>query len=74
MTYALQVLTDDPGSFRWVLTEVDGNQTSDHSAAECDFDTYADALNAGTVTLAAVDGQPYENEAIDPVGDADCAP
>lgn len=73
--HALQVITDDPGSYRWVLlapTE-DWDRFDAHSSAECDFDTYEDALNAGTLALAAADGESYENEAADPVGDADCA-
>jgi hypothetical protein len=72
MTHALQILSDERGTFRWTVVTVDGDRVSCHSAAECDFASYADALNAGTLALAKADGQPYENEAADPVGDADC--
>lgn len=72
MTHALQILSENPGSWRWVLITLDGTTTACHSAAECAFSSYADALNAGTLALANADGQPYENEAADPVGDADC--
>ena len=73
--HALQVISDDPGNFRWVLLAPtdDWNVFGEHSAADCDFDTYEAALNAGALALAAADVQPYENEAADPVGDADCA-
>ncbi|MCZ2498122.1 hypothetical protein GN316_15260 [Xylophilus sp. Kf1] len=73
-SHSLQIISDDPGNFRWVLlapTE-DWDRFVEHSAAGCDFDTYEAALNAGTLALAAADEQPYENEAADPVGDADC--
>ena len=72
--HALQVISDDEG-FRWVLLAPtdDALIFDPHSAAGCDFDDYEAALNAGTLALAAADEQPYENEAADPVGDADCA-
>jgi hypothetical protein len=73
MPFALHIHSDDPGTWRWTLLSLDHEVASEHSAAACDFATYADALNAGTVALAAADGQPYENEAADPVGYADCA-
>lgn len=41
--------------------------------AECEFEDWAAALDAGTLALAAAEGQAYENEAADPVGDADCS-
>lgn len=77
-SYSLQVLLDpdDSNSYRWVVLEQDPQDSftfKPHSAAECDFDTWAAALNAGTLALAAAEGQPYENEAADPVGDADCS-
>lgn len=75
MTYhALQILSDDPGTFRWVVLKPtdDALVFEEHSVADCDFAVYADALNAGTLALAKADGEPYENEAADPVGDADC--
>ena len=73
--HALQVISDDPGNYRWVLlapTE-DALEFEAHSAADCAFDNYESALNAGTLALAKADGEAYENEAADPVGDADCA-
>jgi hypothetical protein len=78
MHYALQVLpdADHDGQFHWVVLEEHpdgGGQFTPHSAGECGFDSYEAALNAGTLALAAADGQPYENEATDSVGDADCA-
>jgi len=73
--HALQVISDGPGNFRWVLLAsiADWNVFREHSATACYFDTYESALNAGTLALAAADQEPYENEAADPVGDADCA-
>ena len=74
--YALQVSTEEnPATYRWKILEASGGSRSFnlHSTSECDFDSYANALNAGTLALARLDGEPYENEAADPVGDADCA-
>jgi len=71
--HALMVIADEPGTFHWVLLEVDGRHVDPLGSSTCQFDSYAAALNDGTVALAAADGQPYENEAADPVGDADCA-
>ena len=68
--HSLQVMTDGTGGYRWTIlapTE-DWNVFTQHSAAEEDFETYEAALNAGTLALAAADGEPYENEAADPVG------
>lgn len=48
--------TDDPLVFE------------EHSAAECDFDTYDAAAHAGLVALGAADGQLVEDERADPVG------
>ena len=73
--HALQVVSDDSGNFRWMLLAPtpDWNVFDEHSAADYDFETYYEALNAGMVALTAADEQPFENEATDPVGDADCA-
>jgi hypothetical protein len=77
--YALQVVPDDEhdGRFRWLLLEeVDENPLSylAHEVSDCRFDTWGDALNAGTLALARACGHgEYDNEAADPVGDADCA-
>lgn len=71
--HALMVVADEPGTFHWVLLKIDGQVATSHSQSECAFEDYESALNAGTLALAAVDEQPYENEAADPVGDADCA-
>ncbi|QHJ00138.1 hypothetical protein GT347_20420 [Xylophilus rhododendri] len=71
-SHALQVLSDDPGHFRWVVLHVDGERVITEMVAECYVGSYEAALNAGTLALAAADEQPYENEAADPVGDADC--
>ncbi|QHI99379.1 hypothetical protein GT347_16170 [Xylophilus rhododendri] len=73
--HALQVISDDSGSFRWVLlaSTDEALRFEAHSHADCDFEDYASALNAGTLALAAADEQPYENEAAVPAGDADCA-
>lgn len=72
MPYSLQVLPDNDGgkTFRWVILKQDEHEAllfEEHSFAEEDFDRWADALNAGTVALARAEGQPYENEAADPV-------
>ena len=75
---ALKVVRDDEHyeQFRWLLL-VDDEEARGrhhvHEMSDCAFDTWADALNAGTVALARAEGQSYENEAADPVGDADCA-
>jgi len=72
MTHALQIQSDGPRAWRWRLETFDRDTVRTHALAECAFDTYADAMNAGTLALSRADGQPYENEAADPVGDADC--
>lgn len=74
LSHAPQVIADDPGHFRWMplAPGADTLTFEAHSHAECEFDSYEAALNAGTLALAAADEQPYENEAADPVGDADC--
>jgi hypothetical protein len=77
--YALQVVPDDEhhDRFRWLLLEeVDENPLSyiAYEGSDCDFKTWGDALNAGTLALARACGHgEYENEAADPVGDTDCA-
>ena len=60
---------------RWVLLAPtdDWNVFGEHSAADCDFDTYEAALSAGTLALAAADQQPYENKAADRVVGGGCA-
>ncbi|MBV7541994.1 hypothetical protein [Acidovorax sp. sic0104] len=75
----LQIIADPDhdGSFRWVLLELVENEAllfKPHSAADCDFQSWESALNAGTIALAHAEGQVYENEAADPVGDASCEP
>lgn len=77
-SHCLQVIPDpdDENSFRWVILEQVPNEAlvfTPHSAAECEFDSWAAALDAGTLALAKAEGMPYENEAADPVGDADCS-
>lgn len=69
--HALQVVSEEPSSFRWQLlapTE-EALKFEAHSHSECSFADYAAALNAGTLALAAADEQSYENEAADPVGE-----
>ncbi len=78
MPYALQVIADpdDSNSYRWVVLEQAGNDAGkfrEHSASDCEFSEWSAALDAGTLALAAAEGQPYENEAADPVDDADCS-
>lgn len=78
MPFCLQIIPDpdDAASYRWIILEQEPNEAlvfKPHSASQCDFDSWAAALDAGTLALAAVEGQPYENEAADPVGDADCS-
>jgi hypothetical protein len=70
--YSLNVSQEEADIFRWVLVEIDGERVLPHSHAACGFDSYEAALNAGTLALAAADGEEFENEAADPVGDADC--
>ncbi|CAN7751883.1 hypothetical protein LJR066_006709 [Acidovorax sp. LjRoot66] len=77
-SYCLQIIPDpdQDETFRWIVLEQEANEAlvfKPHSASECDFDSWASALDAGTLALAAAEGQPYENEAADPVGDADCS-
>lgn len=78
MPYCLQIISDpdDAKSFRWTVLEQEPNEAlvfKHHSASECDYDSWAAALDAGTLALAHAEGQPYENEAADPVSDADCS-
>lgn len=77
-SHCLQIIADPDHeeTFRWVVLEQEPHDAyifKPHSASECDFDSWAAALDAGTLAFAAAEGQPYENEAADPVGDADCA-
>lgn len=62
MTYALQILADHdrPGTWRWVLMTVDADRIADHSAADCEFPTYTDALNAGTLASPPPTGSPMK--------------
>lgn len=73
MPHALQVFRDDEdGQYHWAVLEERGEDSgvfSPLSAGEEAFPTYADALNAGAVALAAAAREPYENEAADPVGE-----
>ena len=73
--YALEVISYEPGTYRWSILElpVDGLEFQAHSEAVFDFQTYADALDAGTLALATLNDEPDENEAADPLGDADCS-
>lgn len=72
--HLLQILSERAGSYRWILhRSIAPDRHEQVDAADCDYATFADALNAGTVALAKADGEPYENEAADPVGDADCS-
>lgn len=78
MPYALQIIEDpdDAKSYRWVVLAQapdDAGTFREHSASECEFNDWGAALDAGTLALAAAEGQAYENEAADPVGDADCS-
>ncbi len=76
MGYALQVFKDgEDHQYHWAVLEEhpdDSGTFTPYSGGECGFSTFADALNAGTLALARAEGEPYENEAADPVGDADC--
>lgn len=71
LPHALQVITDGDGNWRWVLLGPTDNPLvfEEHSAAECDFDTYDAAAHDGLVALGAADGQPVEDERADPVGE-----
>lgn len=77
-SHCLQIIVDPDHevTFRWVVLEqepLDAHIFKPHSASECEFDSWAAALDAGTLALAAAEGQAYENEAADSVGDADCS-
>jgi hypothetical protein len=67
--YSLSVTSADPYEYRWVIVTLDAPKFEEHSIADCDYDSYEAALNAGTLELARLDNEPYENEAADPVGD-----
>ncbi len=69
--YALQVIPDGDGNWRWVLLAPTDDPLvfAEHSAADCDFDTYDAAAHAGLVALGNADGQLVEDERADPVGD-----
>ena len=71
LPHALQVITDGDGNWRWVLLGPTDDPLvfEEHSAAECDFDTYDAAAHAGLAALGAADGQPVEDERADPVGE-----
>ncbi len=70
LPHALQVITDGDGNWRWVLLAPTDDPLvfAEHSAADCDFDTYDAAAHAGLVALGAADGQLVEDERADPVG------
>ena len=50
LPHALQVITDGDGNWRWVLLGPTDNPLvfEEHSAAECDFDTYDAAAHDGS--------------------------
>lgn len=56
--HALQVIADGDGNWRWVLLGPTDDPLvfEEHSAAECDYDTYDAAAYAGLVALGAADG------------------
>jgi hypothetical protein len=68
--HALMVVADEPGTYHWVILNVDGQKLEAAGSSSGEFTAYADALKAGTLALAAADGHAHENEAADPVGDA----
>lgn len=77
-SHCLQIIADpdNEDAFRWIVLEQELNEAlvfKPHSESQCDFDSWAAALDAGTLALAAAEGRQYENEAADPVGDADCS-
>lgn len=77
-SHCLQIIPDPDNeqAFRWIVLEQEQNEAlvfRPHSASNCDFDSWGAALDAGTLALAKAEGQAYENEAADPVGDADCS-
>lgn len=77
-SHCLQIIpdSDNEQAFRWIVLEQEQNEAlvfRPHSASECDFESWGAALDAGTLALAKAEGQAYENEAADPVGDADCS-
>lgn len=77
-SFCLQIIhdPDHTETFRWTILEQELNEAlvfKPHSESECDFDSWAAALDAGTLALAHAEGQAYENEAADPVGDAACS-
>ena len=77
MSHALQIVadSDDSGSYRWIVLAQDPHEAGvfhEHSTSECHYSDWGAALDAGTLALAAAEGQAYENEAADPVSDADC--
>lgn len=66
--YALQIVQGD--GWCWVILQAEPGslEFTEHSAGECEWDTYQAALDNGAVALAKLDAQPYENERADPVG------
>lgn len=71
--HLLQILSDRAGLDRWVLHRpIAPARHEQVDTADCDYATFADALNAGTIVLARAEDEPYENDAADPVGDANC--
>ena len=63
--HALMVVADEPGTYHWVILNVDGQKLEAASASSGEFVAYADALNAGTLALAAADGHTSEKEEAD---------
>lgn len=65
--YALQIQNDKPGIYRWVIlvSRTNPQRFEEFTSEDASFDTYADALDAGGLALAAADGMAYESEASD---------
>lgn len=68
------VVADEPGTFHWVILNVDGQKLDAAGSSSGEFLTYAAALEAGTLALAAADGQAPETDASAPPGTADATP
>lgn len=69
--FALQVIRNPDGSWRWRLIEHDyADKYVLHSLGDRAFDSFQVALDTGTLALAIVMKQPYENKRAAPLGDA----
>ena len=71
MPYASHVVEEESDAYRKVIVEIDGETIYPNSHSKDEYRTCCDALNTGTLALAAAEGQPYENEAADPPGNSD---